>query len=165
MPYGISAVSPGWQGNLPGETTPSPRALWLENVRDSSPSASLCREHLPAARVFPRGLRALADRVQVQQVILNLVVNALEALASTVMQHKRELLVTSEFVGEQDVCVSVHDNGPGLPTPRSEDCFEAFFSTKTDGLTSYHRVGSPPTVAAATSMSAEPACLSQHLWR
>lgn len=74
-----------------------------------------------------------ADRVQLQQVILNLVVNAMEAL-STVTGRARELWIRSERDGEDGVLVTVQDSGPGLPIEQPEMIFGAFFTTKAEGL-------------------------------
>jgi signal transduction histidine kinase len=74
-----------------------------------------------------------ADRVQLQQVILNLMMNAMEAM-SGVSQGSRELLIRTEKNASGGVLVAVQDSGPGL---RSEDCdrvFDAFYTTKADGM-------------------------------
>jgi len=74
-----------------------------------------------------------ADRVQLQQVILNLIRNASDAM-STVDDRPRELLVKTERVDQNRVCLSVKDAGVGF-TPQSADkLFEAFYSTKNDGM-------------------------------
>jgi C4-dicarboxylate-specific signal transduction histidine kinase len=72
------------------------------------------------------------DRVQLQQVILNLVVNAIEAMSGASGQ-PRELRIRSERDGG-GVLVSVGDTGAGLPLGPPERIFDAFFSTKRDGL-------------------------------
>lgn len=73
------------------------------------------------------------DRVQVQQVILNLVVNAIEAMSS-VRDGARELLINTRKTEAVGVLVSVRDSGSGLD-PRSVDrLFEAFYTTKPSGL-------------------------------
>lgn len=79
-------------------------------------------------------LKAVADQIQIQQVVLNLVVNSMEALSNSPHQDVRTLVVSSEALESKQVLVSVRDNGPGLPTAREEDCFEAFFTTKAEGL-------------------------------
>ncbi|MGO4885916.1 MAG: sensor histidine kinase [Bryobacteraceae bacterium] len=72
------------------------------------------------------------DRVQLQQVILNLVVNAIEAMSGATGR-PRELQIRSERDGDA-VLVSVRDTGPGLPLADPERIFGAFFTTKPDGL-------------------------------
>lgn len=74
-----------------------------------------------------------ADRVQIQQVILNLIRNAAEAM-SAVYDRPRELLIrTEQFNGDQ-VRVSVADSGVGLPSRDANRLFEAFFTTKKNGM-------------------------------
>ncbi|MCO4890697.1 AAA family ATPase [Cupriavidus sp. WGtm5] len=73
-----------------------------------------------------------ADRVQLQQVVLNLITNALDAMAQT-PPAQRELIVTS--YREQDtVVVSVQDHGAGIPDDVLGQVFEPFFTTKDDGM-------------------------------
>jgi len=75
---------------------------------------------------------ASADRVQIQQVILNLIRNATEAM-STVDDRARELIITTELQGQQ-VLLSVKDSGVGLAPEAADKIFEAFHSTKNDGM-------------------------------
>lgn len=72
------------------------------------------------------------DRILLQQVILNLIVNALEAMRG-IGGGPRELLISSARVADA-VLVAVADSGPGLPVERIERLFEAFHTTKTGGL-------------------------------
>jgi C4-dicarboxylate-specific signal transduction histidine kinase len=74
----------------------------------------------------------LGDRVQLQQVILNLVVNAIDAMSGT-NGRPRELQIRSGRDGDA-VVVTVRDTGPGLPIAEPERIFGAFFTTKPDGL-------------------------------
>lgn len=73
------------------------------------------------------------DRIQLQQVILNLIVNAIEAM-SGVGQPQRELLIASVQDGSNDVLVTVRDSGTGLDRTSLNRLFEAFYSTKADGM-------------------------------
>ena len=76
----------------------------------------------------------LGDRVQLQQVMLNLIMNAIEAL-SEVSEGSRELLIsTSEAAEPDNVLVTVSDSGPGLPPASLARIFEAFHTTKANGL-------------------------------
>jgi PAS domain S-box-containing protein len=72
------------------------------------------------------------DRVQLQQVLLNLIVNAIEAM-SAVNNRPRELtIVTAQ--GTDGVAVEVRDSGIGLDPDRAERVFEAFYTTKAEGI-------------------------------
>jgi C4-dicarboxylate-specific signal transduction histidine kinase len=73
------------------------------------------------------------DRVQLQQVILNLIINAIEAL-SGLSEGARELLISSGKVETGGVFVTVRDSGPGLASATLERVFESFFTTKPGGL-------------------------------
>jgi PAS domain S-box-containing protein len=73
-----------------------------------------------------------ADRVQVQQVILNLIINAIEAMRD-VGKDNRELLITTRKVPD-GVYFEVRDSGPGFAPGALERLFEAFYTTKSDGL-------------------------------
>jgi PAS domain S-box-containing protein len=73
------------------------------------------------------------DRVQLQQVILNLVINAVEAM-SGVSEGARELLISTVQTELGGVLVAVRDTGPGLTPVTLERLFEAFYTTKSSGL-------------------------------
>jgi signal transduction histidine kinase len=75
----------------------------------------------------------LGDRIQLQQVMLNLIMNAIEAI-SEVREGSRELLISTSEVELGSVLVAVSDSGPGLPQTNPERLFEAFYTTKSDGL-------------------------------
>jgi len=82
---------------------------------------------------LPGGLpQILGDRVQLQQVILNLTLNAVEA-ASEIANGPREVLISTAN-DEDGVLVTVRDSGPGLPQANPERVFEAFYTTKINGL-------------------------------
>jgi PAS domain S-box-containing protein len=72
------------------------------------------------------------DRVQLQQVNLNLIINAIEAM-SGIAEAPRELLITTAQA-EPGVLVAVRDSGPGLAPEAFERLFEAFYTTKPSGL-------------------------------
>jgi C4-dicarboxylate-specific signal transduction histidine kinase len=74
-----------------------------------------------------------ADRVQMQQVVLNLVMNAIEAMAGT-PDGLRRITVGSRHLEDTTVLVSVCDRGPGFNPHHVERLFEAFYSTKPAGL-------------------------------
>ena len=73
------------------------------------------------------------DRVQLQQVALNLVLNAVEAIGS-VEAGPRELLLSTERSQENGVLVAVRDSGPGIDPEHVERVFEAFYTTKSNGV-------------------------------
>jgi C4-dicarboxylate-specific signal transduction histidine kinase len=73
------------------------------------------------------------DRVQLQQVILNLIINAIEAMGD-VSQGARELRICTGIDASNCVLVAVQDSGPGLDPARVEHLFDAFYTTKTSGM-------------------------------
>jgi C4-dicarboxylate-specific signal transduction histidine kinase len=74
----------------------------------------------------------LADKVQLQQVILNLVINGIEAMQS-VTDRARELVIRSEH-DDQQVLVTVTDCGVGFPADNAGQLFNTFFTTKSAGM-------------------------------
>jgi PAS domain S-box-containing protein len=75
----------------------------------------------------------LGDRVQLQQVIINLVMNGIEAMKS-VTDRSRELVIRSGQGEARDVIVSVTDCGVGISAENADRLFNAFFTTKSDGM-------------------------------
>jgi C4-dicarboxylate-specific signal transduction histidine kinase len=75
--------------------------------------------------------QVLADRVQLQQVLMNLMINGIEAMKDT--DGTRELAIRSQLVQNEEVVVSVSDSGVGLPPQQTEQIFNAFFTTKPHG--------------------------------
>jgi PAS domain S-box-containing protein len=73
------------------------------------------------------------DRVQLQQVILNLIINAFEAM-SGISEGVRELLISTRKAEPDGVLVAVRDSGPGLAPATLERLFESFYTTKPGGL-------------------------------
>jgi PAS domain S-box-containing protein len=76
---------------------------------------------------------ALGDRIQLQQVILNLLRNAADAM-DTIDNRPRELLVRTELDGGNQVRLSVKDSGVGFTPEAADKIFQAFYTTKSDGM-------------------------------
>jgi PAS domain S-box-containing protein len=73
----------------------------------------------------------IGDRVQLQQVLMNLIVNGVEAMHD--VDGTRELTIKSQPGENNEVLLSVSDTGMGLPRHQTDDIFNAFFTTKTHG--------------------------------
>ena len=73
--------------------------------------------------------RIMADRVQLQQVFMNLLLNAIEAMTET----GGELVLKSELSNDGHLLVSVGDTGVGIPVDKNDEIFEAFVTTKPQG--------------------------------
>jgi signal transduction histidine kinase len=83
---------------------------------------------------FADGLPLIeGDRVQLQQVVLNLIINAVEAM-SEVSKAARELLISTGKARAGGVLIGVRDSGPGLDPQSVDRLFEAFYTTKPSGL-------------------------------
>jgi PAS domain S-box-containing protein len=74
-----------------------------------------------------------ADRVQLQQVLINLVMNACDAMGE-IAANDRRIIVRTELAAGFGVLVSVVDHGHGIPAEHIEKVFESFFTTKTHGM-------------------------------
>jgi signal transduction histidine kinase len=77
--------------------------------------------------------RIQCDRVQLQQVMLNLIVNAIQSMSS-VEDGNRELHISTESIEPEGVCVAVRDTGYGLRPESLPHLFEPFYTTKPDGM-------------------------------
>jgi PAS domain S-box-containing protein len=75
----------------------------------------------------------VGDRVQLQQVMLNLILNGVEAM-NAVTDRTKMLAITSEPIESNDVLVAVEDTGTGLDPAVADRVFEPFFTTKPDGM-------------------------------
>src|SRR5713226_8109063 len=73
----------------------------------------------------------MSDRVQLQQVMMNLMVNSIDAMKE--VDGARELTVKSQRAENDQVLVSVSDTGVGLPPQQTDQIFKAFFTTKPQG--------------------------------
>ncbi len=75
--------------------------------------------------------QAMGDRVQLQQVMMNLIMNSIDAMKE--VDGKREVAIKSEHAEDRHLLVSVSDTGVGLPPQDVSQIFNAFFTTKPDG--------------------------------
>ncbi len=82
--------------------------------------------------IIPDVLPILGDRIQLQQVILNLVVNGIDAMKDTPSENRTISLRTSRV--ENFAQLSVSDRGPGIPENKLKEVFEPFFTTKAEGM-------------------------------
>jgi len=76
--------------------------------------------------------KVMADSVQVQQVIMNLIMNSFDAMKD--VDRKRELAIRSRRTEDQYLTISVTDTGVGLPSEQTNRIFDAFFTTKPHGI-------------------------------
>jgi C4-dicarboxylate-specific signal transduction histidine kinase len=117
----------------------APRKEWLdinETIREVIELAQyqLRRSEILVETRFGHNLpRIRCDRVQLQQVLLNLIINAIEAMSSIQKGH-RELSMVSALDGPDAVSVQVRDSGPGLDPEHTPHLFEPFYTTKAEGL-------------------------------
>jgi PAS domain S-box-containing protein len=74
----------------------------------------------------------MGDRVQLQQVMMNLIVNSIDAMKD--VDGARELTIKSQRVENEHMLVSVSDTGVGLPLQKADQIFKTFFTTKTQGI-------------------------------
>ena len=84
-------------------------------------------------RLAEAPLPVQGDHVQLQQVVLNFILNAVEAM-STVEAGPRELLISTEQTQTGGVLVCVRDCGPGVDPDHVDRVFEAFYTTKSSGV-------------------------------
>jgi len=73
--------------------------------------------------------KVMADRVQLQQVLMNLMINGIEAMLGT----SGELTIKSKLADDGQLLISVTDTGVGLPTENADQVFNPFFTTKSQG--------------------------------
>jgi len=92
------------------------------------------KNNIPVVTEFAQNLPVvLGDRIQLQQVILNLMLNGIESMSS--INHRlRRLLVRSQIHEDNQVCVSVEDSGIGVSAENMPRLFEPFFTTRSQGI-------------------------------
>src|SRR5262249_38315372 len=94
----------------------------------------LLKNHVAVQTRLAPGLPPIhGDRVQLQQVMLNLIVNAIEAMAG-IEEKERELTVSAESSPAEGLLVGVGDTGPGIVVANRERIFESFVTTKDGGV-------------------------------
>jgi PAS domain S-box-containing protein len=110
----------------------------MENLKsmidEASAFAQIGTESLEVSMQFkcdPDMCDVFVSRIQVQQVLVNLLRNALEAMATV---ERRELTVTTARLDDETVEIAIADSGPGVPKEISDNLFQAFVSTKHDGM-------------------------------
>ena len=97
-------------------------------------AGELEKSHISARTdLLPRITPVLGDRIQLQQVILNLIMNGMEAMSS-VSGRPRRLLIQSQMHQSGNVLVAVQDSGTGLDAANASHIFDAFFTTKASGM-------------------------------
>jgi signal transduction histidine kinase len=95
--------------------------------------SAIVRNGVSIQRRFAEGVLAVnGDRIQLQQVVMNLVLNAVEAMSS-VESGGRELVISTRQNRTDGVIVAVQDSGPGIDAKNIERVFEAFYTTKSSG--------------------------------
>jgi PAS domain S-box-containing protein len=126
--------------SVKGMVAKSERAATLLDVNELiRESIALLHTEVEAARItiqleFAEQLSLVsAHKRQLQQVILNLITNAAEAMRS-IEDRSRLLRVKSEAAGSTGVAISVQDNGPGIDPKYIDRIFDPFFTTKSDGM-------------------------------
>ena len=135
-------------GNRAGEVTQRVRAFVNKTTNQKIPlpindvvneAVTLVQHELFSHRISLRveltpvpGI-VLADRIQLQQVILNLVINAIEAMQA-VTDRPRELLIRTQQDEAHQIRVTVRDCGVGLAAENTDRLFNAFFTTKAGGM-------------------------------
>ena len=93
---------------------------------------AMAKKVILVVEVDPDAEIVMGDRVQLLQVLLNLTLNAFEAL-SAVRADLRRVVIRAGRTKDGQICVSVRDSGPGFPDGMVDQLFEPFFSTKVEG--------------------------------
>ena len=82
--------------------------------------------------ITPEALPVLGDRIQLQQVILNLIMNGIDAMKDTPSEYRIISIRTSRV--ENFAELSVSDRGPGIPEDKPKEVFEPFYTSKPEGM-------------------------------
>lgn len=81
-----------------------------------------------------RGAQAFGDRVLLQQLFVNLILNSIQAISGAQGANRKIRIATNADSTARMVVVEIHDSGPGIPDEIANRIFESFFTTKGDGL-------------------------------
>lgn len=118
-----------------GRAETSRSAINIHDVIDESVHLTIseARQHSVTVRLALEDdlPEIFADRVQIQQVLVNLMVNAYEAMDS--IDGRRDVTIRARVL-DDDIEIAVEDNGPGLNPKVVKNVFDAFLSTKSDGM-------------------------------
>jgi C4-dicarboxylate-specific signal transduction histidine kinase len=101
----------------------------LTFLRHEVQSHGLMVTHYP----HPEAPKVLADRMQLQQVIVNLTVNAIQAMAE-METPRRTLVIRTDFSDPGILCCTLEDSGPGIEPEHLQHLFDSFFTTKEGGM-------------------------------
>jgi signal transduction histidine kinase len=104
----------------------------VREVFDILSALAAARDVKLGGKLAQQRLRVRGDRVQLEQVILNLLVNGIEAIAGA-PNGAREIDCRS-WASDGQALISIRDSGPGIPSDHLEQLFEPFFTTKGDGM-------------------------------
>jgi PAS domain S-box-containing protein len=122
--------------NMVRKTEPSRSVVRINDTIDDLlrivRADALGRQVTIAAEVDSDAGRVMADRVQLLQVLINLTLNAFEAMSAN-RPDARRLVITGGRNGNGEIVVSLRDSGPGFPGALGEQLFDPFFSTKAEG--------------------------------
>ncbi|MGE0743318.1 MAG: ATP-binding protein [Hyphomonadaceae bacterium] len=121
---------------MAGRRAPEPAAISINGVIEEAMlflAHELQGHSVALALALEKGVPAvLADRIQVQQVIVNLAVNAMQAMSATPAADRRISIRTQVHDGR--VHIAVADTGPGIEAAHVHRLFESFFTTKSNGM-------------------------------
>jgi PAS domain S-box-containing protein len=136
------------EGKRASEIVKRIRAMMQKTTPQSAPvdinallaeGASLLQREIAANRIVLQleltpGLRlVLGDAVQLQQVVINLMINAIQAMAG-IEGRMRKLIVRSRLGEAGTIEVEIQDSGPGFDDDKAAHLFDAFYTTKADGM-------------------------------
>lgn len=117
----------------------TPKAEWVDSEMLVEEVVALCRRELDrhGVRVITKMIDGpafvFADAVQIQQVLINLILNSLEAMADTKRIPVTEVTIAISMQGES-AQITVADTGPGIDVDRLDEIFDPFYSSKEDGI-------------------------------